>query len=253
LRKLRPVTEAEVIAEFLRNEFYEAEYHRDRNRFEKMVLHPNLDDDEENTYRRALLFRRRGHMWRELPSDTEWWQVELEPEDAELIHVFPRAHWRKISDGSFCISDVVKRIRERGHLDGGNRVISKIQQMRYRMQSNMEPTTTVLLIGVDAHHTMTIFEGNHRLSAAMLIGPHALTTRFKVMCGFSPLMHQCCWYETNFPNLWRYAKHRIRNIYDREADVERLLLAASAREEASEIERSLGAASMTDHLSETRS
>lgn len=250
MKKLRPVTEAEVIAEFLRNEFYEAEYHRDRNRFEKMVMQPNFNDAEENSFRRALLFRRRGHMWRELPPDTQWWQVELEPQDAGLIHVFPRAQWRKISNGSFCISDVVKRIRERGHLDGGNRVISKIQQMRYRMQANVEPTTTVLLIGMDESHPVTIFEGNHRLSAAMLIGPHTLGTRFHVMCGLSLRMRECCWYETNFANLWRYAKHRIANIYDREADVERLLLAACAEPP---IQRTLVTAAVGDKLTETQS
>jgi hypothetical protein len=250
MKKLGPVTEAEVIAEFLRNEFYEAEYHRDRNRFEKMVMQPNFNDAEENRFRRALLFRRRGHMWRELPPDTQWWQVELEPQDAGLIHVFPRAQWRKISNGSFCISDVVKRIRERGHLDGGNRVISKIQQMRYRMQANVEPTTTVLLIGMDESHPVTIFEGNHRLSAAMLIGPHTLGTRFHVMCGLSLRMRECCWYETNFANLWRYAKHRIANIYDREADVERLLLAACAEPP---IQRTLVTAAVADKLTETQS
>jgi hypothetical protein len=250
MKKVRLVTEAEVIAEFLRNEFYEAEYHRDRNRFEKMVMHPNFNDEEENTFRRALLFRRRGHMWRELPPDTAWWQIELEPQDAGLIHVFPRAQWRKISNGSFCISDVVKRIRERGHLDGGNRVISKIQQMRYRMQANVEPTTTVLLIGMDEVHPVTIFEGNHRLSAAMLIGPHTLGTRFRVMCGMSLRMRECCWYETNFANLWRYAKHRIANIYDREADVERLLLAACAEPS---IQRTLVTAAVGDKLTETQS
>jgi hypothetical protein len=37
-------------------------------------------------------------------------------------------------------------------------------------------------------------------------------------------MGQSCWYETNFANLWRYAKNRYRNLfYDREADVYRIL------------------------------
>ena len=80
-------------------------------------MHPDFSDRVENAIRRALLFRRRGHMWRELPPDTEWWQVELGPEDANLIHVFPRAQWRKISNGSFCISDVVERIRELNKLE----------------------------------------------------------------------------------------------------------------------------------------
>jgi hypothetical protein len=86
----------------------------------------------------------------------------------------------------------------------------------------------VLLIGVDETQAMTIFEGNHRLSAGMLIGPHTLSSRFRAMCGFSAHMRECCWYETNLANLWRYLKHRITHIYDREADVERLLLLAAS-------------------------
>ena len=222
IRRLRPVSENEVIAEFLRNEFHEPDYHRDRNRYEQIVMHPDLSDRRENALRRALLFRRRGHMWRELPPDTQWWQVELGPEDAKLIHVFPRAQWRKISNGSFCISDVVERIRERGHLDGGDRVISKIQQMRYRLVNQTQPLSTVLLIGIDEQHPLTILEGNHRLTAAMLAGPQMLGSRFHVVCGFSPRMGECCWYETNLTNLWRYAKRRLVNLYDREADLRRI-------------------------------
>ena len=38
MKKIRRVTEAEVVAEFLRNEFYQEEFHRDRRHFESLVL-----------------------------------------------------------------------------------------------------------------------------------------------------------------------------------------------------------------------
>ena len=38
MKKLRRVTEAEVIAEFLKNEFYQEEFHQDREQFEHLVL-----------------------------------------------------------------------------------------------------------------------------------------------------------------------------------------------------------------------
>jgi hypothetical protein len=82
MKRVRKVGEAEVVAEFLHNEFYQEDFHYDRVKYEKIVLEPNLDDQLENAVRRALLFRRRGHMWRELPADTEWWIVQLETEDA---------------------------------------------------------------------------------------------------------------------------------------------------------------------------
>ena len=37
-------------------------------------------------------------------------------------------------------------------------------------------------------------------------------------------MSESCWYQTNMPNLWRYGRNRVRNLfYDRDADVERLM------------------------------
>ena len=38
MKRLRRVTEAEVIAEFLKNEFYQEEFHQDREQFEHLVL-----------------------------------------------------------------------------------------------------------------------------------------------------------------------------------------------------------------------
>jgi hypothetical protein len=37
MKLLRHVTEAEVIAEFLKNEFYQEEFHHDREQFEQLV------------------------------------------------------------------------------------------------------------------------------------------------------------------------------------------------------------------------
>jgi hypothetical protein len=223
MKKVRPVTEAEAIGEFLRNEFYESEYNRDRDVFERYVLQPDFSDQHENRIRRALLFRRRGHMWRELPHNTQWWQVEIEPGDLPQIHVFPRAHWRKVSNGSYSIGDVVDRIRQRRYKDGGDQVIAKIQQLRYRLQAESYTPSTVLLIGVDERSPVTILEGNHRLAAAMLASPTILSTRFTVLCGFSAQMTECCWYKTNFHNLLRYARHRLLHLYDAEADVSRFM------------------------------
>jgi len=63
MKKLSRITEAEVIAEFLKAEFYRSEFARDRHKFEPLVYCPNLADRTENAIRRALLFRRRASMW----------------------------------------------------------------------------------------------------------------------------------------------------------------------------------------------
>jgi hypothetical protein len=218
MKRVRRVTETEVISEFLKNEFYQGEFHEDREEFETLVMEADLSNEADNALRRALLFRRRGHMWRELPADTQWWQVELEPQDLGLIRVFPRAQWRKVADGSFQLTDIVERIRTKKYFGKTREFIAKVQSLSYRLRYEND-NSCVLLIGLDETRPMTILEGNHRLAALLLASPNLLQARFRVLTGFSPHMTESCWYETNLSNLWRYAKNRFRNLRDKEADV----------------------------------
>jgi hypothetical protein len=222
MKRIRRVTEAEVVAEFLKNEFYQEEFHRDRRHFERLVLAPDISNEAENAIRRALLFRRRGHMWRELPPDTQWWEMRIEPQDLERLQVFPRAQWRRVSDGSFLLSDIVQRIKSQQFNGKVRDFIAKVHSLSYRLRVEHD-ASSVILIGIDERRPMTILEGNHRLAAACLASPELLSSHFRVLVGFSPRMVESCWYETNFSNLWRYAKNRMRNMYGREAGMERAL------------------------------
>ena len=220
MKKLQRVTEAEVINDFLKNEFYQGEFHRDRERFEHLVLDADTTNENDNAIRRALLFRRRGHMLRELPTDTQWWQIEVEAEDLKKIRVFPRDQWRKVSNGSFLLSDIVHHIKTQRFRGQTRDFIAKVQSLSYRLRVSKDDSS-VMLIGMDEHHPLTILEGNHRLTAALLASPALLQQRFKIFCGLSPRMSESCWYQTNLPNLWRYAKNRARNfMYDKDADVD---------------------------------
>ncbi|HLI63736.1 MAG TPA: hypothetical protein VKV05_10070 [Terriglobales bacterium] len=223
MKRLRRVTEAEVIAEFLKNEFYGEAFHQDREQFERLVLGAQVSDEVGNALRRALLFRRHGHMWRELPGDTQWWQVQIEPCDLERVQVFPRAQWRRVAHDSLLLKDIVRRIKA-GPFHGRTRdFVAKIQAFSYRLR-DYEDNSAVLLIGIDDEKPLTVIEGNHRLTAALLASPKVLQERFRVFCGLSPHMAESCWYQTNLPNLWRYARNRARTLfYDRDADVERLM------------------------------
>jgi hypothetical protein len=223
MKKLRRSTESEVISEFLKSEFYHEEFHADRESFEQLVLNADLTNEDESALRRALLFRRRGHMWRELPLDTQWWEVELEPGDLKFVRVFPRAQWRQIAEDSYLLRDIVNRIRCVRFSGSKRDFISRIQALSYRLRSGHD-NSAVLLIGVDEKKPLTILEGNHRLTASLLAGPSMFCHQFRVFCGFSAHMSRSCWYETNLPNLWRYGQNRLRNLfYDRDADVSRIL------------------------------
>jgi hypothetical protein len=221
MNKLHPVSEAEVIAGFLRNEFFQPDYDLDRSRFEGLVSHPDLNDPQHNALRRALLFRRRGHMWRELPADTQWWRVQLDAGDIQRLRIFPRAHWFSISGGDFSVENIVDRIRNRRYPERVEPFVQKIQSIRGSI-AQKGSSGPVLIIGANASEPLVVLEGNHRVTAALLDSQQRLAA-LDFYCGLSPRMTECCWYRTNLPSLWRYLINRVRNVHDREADVERLM------------------------------
>jgi hypothetical protein len=81
----------------------------------------------------------------------------------------------------------------------------------------------VILIGVSENEPLTVLDGNHRLIAAMLTAPTRIK-KLKFVCGLTPRMTECCWYNSNLMTLFRYARnvltHTVRNP---EAELARLL------------------------------
>jgi hypothetical protein len=228
MKKLRRLTEAEVIAEFLRGEFFHKEYDADRDRFASIVQHPDLTNAVENEIRRILLFRRRDTMWWELPEDRQWWEVEFAPEDVGHVNVFPRAHWRKIAQGNFKALDVAERIRqlrlsppEDAGLDD---FLAKLSNISGALVTDL-PKGLIVLLGINEHLPVTLLEGNHRFVATLLAGGANLLKNVRMVAVFSPNMEKCCWYKTNLRTLTRCLKNRIKHYWDRDTDLDQLLAA----------------------------
>lgn len=218
MRRLQRITAAEVIAEFLKSEFHHDEFHHYHKRFESLVFQADVTNAAENALRRALLYRRRGHMWHELPNDTEWCEIEIEPQDLKLIRVFSRAQWRQIANGSFLLLDVAERIRTWRFTGRVQSCVTKVQAISQSLRRG-DDLGCALLIGVDESNALTILEGNHRLTAALLECDNVPQNQLRVLCGFSPHMHECCWYKTNLSTLWHYAKNRLKNLFNDEVDI----------------------------------
>ena len=224
LTKLRRVSEDEVIAEFLRNEFYHPEFHRYWQRLEALVLTPDVTDQWQNGVRRALLYRRRGRMWNELPSGTEWWQVELEPADLERVRIFPRSHWRGIASGNFALHQIAGNIRAQAANGINGDFLSKVRSLSTQLRHEEPPANAILMIGIDETSPLTVIEGNHRMVAAMLLSSDTVCKRFRFFCGFSPRMTECCWYKTDLSTLWQYTKNSMKYwAGDPDAEIEEKL------------------------------
>ena len=221
LRLRRLLTEEEVMAEFLRSEFHHPEFDDYRQEFESLVKSPNLGSSRENAVRQALLFLRRGAMWRELPADTKWFEVELTANDLSRIRFFPRAQWRRAADGSFYMKDVVERLRVQLAEPSDDQFFRKLRLLSSNVEENLV-NPTVLLIGINNTGPLTILDGNHRMAAALLGQTVPMLNRFRFICGFSPDMARCCWYHSNVNTLLRYLKNLVRYFtYDPETDIGR--------------------------------
>jgi hypothetical protein len=210
--RLRPVPEQEIIAEFLRSEFYHPDFDPYREDFKHLVDHADLEQLHENSIRRALLFRRRGGLWRELPAGTEWWEIELTSRDLARLRSFPRNEWRRFTGEGFYLTEMVRRA-EAGLARGQQSpFLEKLKGIASDLRGTDVPNV-VLLIGTDEHHPLTIIEGNHRMAAAMMTMPESAHRRFRFYCGLSPTMDTCCWYETNPRSLMRYIRHTLRYMF----------------------------------------
>ncbi len=233
LRRLRRVSEAEVIAEFLRGEFYHPVFDPYRREFKQLVEQSDLDHPQENVIRRALLFRRRGRLWRELPSGTEWWEIELTPRDLERLQSFPRNEWRRFAGPDFSLMEMVGRIAADMAHGQQSQFLTKLDAIAGDLHERHVPDT-VLLIGTDEYHPLTIIEGNHRMAAAMLTMPESAHYRFRFFCGLSPDMTLCCWHRTDARSLARYAWNTIRYMF-RDGD---FFVSRTLREKLAEIQTS---------------
>lgn len=222
IRLIRRVTEDEVIAEFLKSEFFRPVFREYQDILRDIVSNPNFEDAGENAKRRALLFIRHFALWKELPSGTEWYEIEIGDSDLDRVRVFPRAQWRNFAPRTFSIIEVAERMRKRQGIDT-SAFQSKIETIGDRLQHENDNLGTVLLIGVNENEPLTVLDGNHRLVASMLTVP-SRTERLRFLCGFSPQMTECCWYETNLATLFRYGKNVLKHLVrDHEAELERLL------------------------------
>ena len=222
IRILRPVTQEEVIAEFLKNDFDGPAFQEYHQVLRALVTSPDLEDPVENRKRKALLFIRHLALWKELPSDTQWYEVELRRSELGSVRCFPRAHWRRLAQGDFSLTAVAERMRQGS--DAAEPILrGKLDAIANRISSGDRGMGVIVLIGLNEREPVTVLDGNHRLMATVLSAPADLE-KLRFLCGLSPRMSECCWYSTNLITLTRYVKNVLSHLaHDPEAELARLM------------------------------
>jgi len=205
VRLIRRMAEDEVIAEFLRSDFSDADFRECPVAWRQIIIQPDFADARQNAQRRAIHLLRHLTLWNEIPSDTEWYEVEVNERALEQVRVFPRAHWRKLARGNFSITRIAEDVSARRHkLDA--EFIAKITAIEEQLDGGYRRFGAVILLGRGKDEPVTVLDGNHRFVATMLMGD---LSRLRFVCGLSERMDECCWYKTNATTLARYAKNLL--------------------------------------------
>ena len=223
---IRRASEDEVIAEFLKSDLNGSKLQEYRGIPRRVITEPNLEDAQENAMRRALMLIRHLALWKEVPAGTEWHEVKVNEPALDRVSVFPRAQWRKLAQCDFTVTAITESINEnRRELDAG--FVAKVLAIRERVLTEGARFGAVILLGLNENGRVTVLDGNHRLVAALLSSPSGLP-RLRFMCGLSPRMAKCCWYNTNVASLIRYGTHLLEAaIRNPKADLMRFLNAAT--------------------------
>ena len=187
IKRIRRVSEEEVIAIFLRGEFHYSEFDRDRDRFASVVNDLASSGQEDADARRSLLFRRRGPLWRELPNDTQWWEVEVEAEDVRKMNVFTRRHWKRMDPKDHSVPTFAAGLLSPRVSRIPAEEAAKIFSLQERINEGCAGNDTILLVGTDERQPTTILEGNKRVIAAYLADPASGRLPFSLPPGdFAP-------------------------------------------------------------------
>jgi len=122
MRIIEKITEAEMVAVFLRTEINSSRFSLDilpileRNRVDRKIIdNPNVNDEVENNYRAALLGEFRGYkrseeLFESFPNDVRWHRVLLDRDDLLKVRYMNYSYWIDLSGGSRLVMDAVERV-----------------------------------------------------------------------------------------------------------------------------------------------
>ena len=196
MRWLRPSSEAEMVALFLRTELPAAR-HRDALRAllqshglpESVITDPDLDDDTENQARLRLLTQHREYGTRTglfdgFPDDVRWQWMAITPAELARVRYIDYDYWVELSGGTRLAVDAAPRIRA-GVAPFG--VPSDWALGLAREVAGGARFPPLILVTTGPGGDLVVLEGHARLTAFMLARDR-LPPELEVLVGSSPRM-----------------------------------------------------------------
>jgi hypothetical protein len=202
MRRLRPSSEAEMVALFLRTELpsdrfgdgLRAQLNRD-SLPERVITAPDLDDDAENHVRLRLLTEHRGYgnrtdYFEDFPDDVRWQWMAATPAELASVRYIDYSYWNELSGGTRLAVDAVPRIRA-GVTPFG--VPNDRLLILAKAAAAGDRFPPLILVTIEPGSDLVVLEGHVRLTAFMLARDH-LPPELEVLAGSSPTMARWdCW------------------------------------------------------------
>ena len=196
MRRLRPSSEAEMVALFLRTELIAARF-RDKLQAllerdglpEHVITDPDLDDDAENQARLRLLTQHREYGTRTglfdgFPDDVRWQWMAITPAELATVRYIDYDYWVELSGGTRLAADAAPRIRA-GVAPFGVSSDWALGMAREAARGARFPP--LILVTTGPGGDLVVLEGHARLTAYMLARDR-LPPELEVLVGSSPAM-----------------------------------------------------------------
>ena len=196
MRRLGPITEAEMIAAFLQGELASSRFGshiedllRRDGRSLDIIQHPNWHDEDENLFRRSVLDAYRGYdartgLFADFPRDVQWARALLTPDEFGRVRYINYDYWNELSGGSRRPVDAAMRVAAGYEAFGvSNAACWAIAAARARG----EPLPAPILVGTGRVDDMVVLEGNLRLTAYYL-RPETIPSEIGAIVGTLPAL-----------------------------------------------------------------
>ncbi len=199
MRKIKTIREDEMIAAFLYAELQsprsmskEIQAYLQRDGMSpRVILSPDLHNERENAYRRAVLGAYRGYgqgreYFQGFPEEMRWERVGLTRQELEQVKYIEYDYWVELSGGSRLARDGARRALAGIDVFGlsSQYFVDIAEALRQGAQF-----PTLIFVGRDEESYLVVLEGHARLTA-YLTAPECLPTELEVIVGFSEQITQ---------------------------------------------------------------
>lgn len=179
-----PATEDEMIAAFLKAEIDSYLYSgtcirselANRHLLEDVIRVPDLDSNEDNNHRSAILLACRGwrsksepyFLFREWPYTLTWEFVTFTRADLSHMYFGNETEWSKLTQQSLLVTDAAEHIVI-GDYDSSSSLVEAINVIKGIAQNMREDVEPVIAMGTQDHSVIVMVDGWKRMTAFAMV------------------------------------------------------------------------------------